>query len=107
MEICNPAQCVLDEVTANMVTLGAIEIDCLAPRSPVIVGKIGRKIREVVSLRPQMVVYDVERYGHSLVMTSVYKSLQGRGASVGVLHCERIDAVVAPIALSRKLRYRH
>src|SRR6201998_1937271 len=107
MEFSNPLQRVFNEIAANVVTLRAIEIDGLAPRSSVRIGKIRSKIRQIVSLRAQMVVYDVEHYGHPLSMASVYKSLEGRGASVGVLHCEGIDAVIAPIAPSRKLRYGH
>jgi hypothetical protein len=40
-------------------------------------------------------------------MASVYESLKGRGAAVRVLHCERVDAVITPVAVSGKLRYRH
>src|SRR5438045_8108768 len=54
-----------------------------------------------------MVVYNVERYGHSLLMASVYEPLKGRRASVRVLHCKRVDAVVAPVAVSGKLHDRH
>src|SRR4029077_6062781 len=54
-----------------------------------------------------MVVNDVEHHGQSLLMASVYQSLQGRGASVRVLHCIRVDAVIAPVSVSRKLCYRH
>ncbi len=38
-------------------------------------------------------------------MASVYESLKGRGAAVRVLHCERVDAVITPVAVSGKLRY--
>ncbi len=54
MEFSNPLQRVLDEIAANIVTLGTIEIDCLAPRSSVKIGKIRTKIRQIVSLRTQM-----------------------------------------------------
>src|SRR5689334_14476 len=54
-----------------------------------------------------MVVNDVECYGHSLLMASVYQPLQSCGASVRVLHCIRVDAVIAPVSVSRKLCYRH
>jgi hypothetical protein len=107
MEFNDPLQTVFDKVAANIVTFRTFEIERLAPRGAVKIGEIRTKIRKAVSLWTQMVVNDVEDDGHSLLMACVYESLQGNRASVGILHRVRINAVVAPVAGSGKLRYRH
>src|SRR5260370_10763175 len=107
MELSNPLQRVFDEIAANVITLRAIEIDRLAPRSPIQIGKIRGKILQIIPLRTQMVVNDVEHYRSSFLVASVYESLQGRGASVRVLHYERVDAVITPVAVTGKLPYPH
>jgi len=72
VEFTNPLQRTFDEVTANIITLGTIEIDRLAPRGPIRIGKIRSKICQIISLRSQMVLNDVEHDGHSLLVASVY-----------------------------------
>src|SRR5919202_1024107 len=64
MELLEPLQRVLDEVTANLVTAGPVEIKGPSPRRSIPVREVRAEAVHHASLRTDVVVYDVEDDGH-------------------------------------------
>ena len=75
MEVTNPLQRVLRKKLHHFVTVSPIKIDRLSPRSPVRIGEIRPEIRQIIPLRPKMVVNHVEHHRHSALMASIHQSL--------------------------------
>ena len=89
---------VLQEVGADVVGAGAVEVDRRTPRRPVAVGEVRTEGAEHVALGTEVVVDDVEDDGEAPVVAGVDEALQPGRAAVGVLHGEGEHAVVAPVA---------
>src|SRR5208283_597361 len=103
----DPIECVFDEITSDFVAAGSVKIEGHAPGGAIPVREIGSKISEVVSLRPQMVVDNIQNNGQSFPMARINESLQPIGPPVCILNRKRVSPVVAPVAASRKLPRRH
>ena len=71
MEIGDPLQRILDEVSADLIAPGLVEIDRLSPRRLVEIREIRTEIRQVISLRTNVVVNHVEHYRDSVLMACV------------------------------------
>ena len=87
--------------------LRAVEIHRRTPGRAVSPGEIGTELREVVSFRSEMVVNHVEHHGKAEPVAGVDQALEARRTAVRVLRGERVHAVVAPVAVSGKLRHGH
>ncbi len=107
VKFIDPLQRVGDKIAAHFIAFVAVEIERRSPRSLVAVGEIGAEIAEVISLGTQMVVDHVQHYGQAARVTGIDQSLEPGCSAIRMLRGERINAVIAPIALSRKLRHRH
>src|SRR5690348_575177 len=107
VKIGEPMESILNEEAPDRFAVSAIEIDGLTPRRAVAIGEIRTKIIEVIALRAEVVVDDVESHGHSQFVAGVDEALEPVPAAVGVLNRKWIDAVIAPVALAGKLSERH
>ena len=75
MKVFDPLQRVLRKKPHHFVTLSPIKIDRLSPRSAVRIGEIRPELRQIIPLRPKMVVNHIEHHRHSALMTSIHQSL--------------------------------
>src|SRR5260370_36946033 len=105
--LLEPKKGVLDKEAANGAAFRPIEINGSPPRRPISVAKIRAELAEVVSFRSKMVVYNIESHSELMGVCGVNESLKREWTSVTILDSKRVDAVVAPIARSGKLRYGH
>src|ERR1700757_4127097 len=107
MEILQPVQRVLDEESDYFITLFAIEIHRLSPRSLIAVSEVRSEVGEVVSFRTEMVVDDVQNDRQPFLMASVNETLQAPRSSITVLNCKWKNAIVAPVSSAGELCDRH
>ncbi len=108
MKLLEPVERVLDVEFAHRLRRLAVKIDRRAPRRVVALGEEMLRVDvEVVPLRPEMVVDDVEEHGEVARMTGVDEALQILGPAVAAVGREDQHAVIAPIPLAGKIRYRH
>src|SRR5579859_4954052 len=103
VEICDPKKSVLDEIPPYLIASGFVEIDGFAPWCAVEIGEIRTEPGEIVALGTKMVVNNVEHNSQFSLMTRVDESLQAQRSAIGLLHSERKDAVVTPIARAGEL----
>lgn len=87
--------------------LGAVEMEGRPPGSPALRREVRPEPAEHVRPGAEVVVDDVEDDSESLAMGGIDESRETRRASVHVMRCEEIDAVVAPVPLSREGCDRH
>src|SRR5205085_9636667 len=83
-----PVQGVLEEELPDLVAVFAVKIDCCTPRRVIAGGEVVSEVREVISLRTEMVVDDVENDSQAAGMAGVYQPFQSERAAVGVLRCK-------------------
>ena len=95
-----------DELTDGLVVV-PVEIHRVAPRGRVMVIEVGAELGQVVPLRSEVVVDDVEDDPESLGMGSVDELLEAGRAAVGVLGGVQIHPVVSPAASAGDLGDRH
>src|SRR5229473_3393623 len=107
MVLGDPVQGIVDEVAAYLGAAFAIEVHSLTPRSLMTVSEIRAVLTKVVSLRPQMVVDHIQHHGQSFFVTGIDQRLQALRAAVRGVRSVQVSAVIAPVSLSRKLRYGH
>jgi len=96
VEVAQPHQGVVDDVSANLLRAGSIEVHHFTPRVA-LRGQVGPEASQVVAARPEMVVDDVEEYRESLRMAGVDEAFQPVRAAVGFVHRIPVDAVVTPV----------
>src|ERR1700683_2548503 len=107
MEVRDPFQRILDEISADLIALGVVEIDSLSPRRLVEVREIRTEISQVITLWTKMVVDHIEHYRDFEFMARVDQRFQPQRASVRSLDRIGVNSVISPVALSGKLSYRH
>jgi len=74
--LSHPVQCIADDVMPHMIAVRSIIVDRQPPGSPVTIREIGAKLTEIIPLRPEMVVDDVQNYRESGCMAGIYEPLQ-------------------------------
>ena len=106
--LVQPVERVIDEEAAHPAAIRAVEVDRVAPGGLVAAGEVvGRVPAQVVAVRPQMVVDDVQDDAEAAGVRGVHQATQRLRAAVDAAGREEIDAVVAPVALARELGHRH
>ena len=85
----------------------AVVVDGRAPGGPVVVGEVGAELAQVVALRAEVVVDDVEEDRQAVRVAGVDQPLQPVRPAVAVLGGVGEDAVVAPVAAAGELGDRH
>src|SRR5437763_913171 len=58
--VADPAARAVDDPVAHLVAVGSVEVDGRSPRRPVAVGEVRAEVGQVVPLRTDVVVDDVE-----------------------------------------------
>ena len=107
VELAHPVTRVVDEVPAHALAVGPVEVDGVAPRRAVAIGEVRTELAEVVALRAEVVVDDVQEDAEAVGMGGVDQPAQAAGAAVGRLRCVEMDAVVPPVARAGELGHRH
>ena len=104
MIFVDPIAGIGDEEFAHRTGIGAVEIDRLAPFVVVAIGEISRGERfEIVSVRAEMVVDDVEDDGDAERMRAVDEAAEIVGPAVEPGRREEVDAVIAPAEPAREI----
>ena len=106
--LVDPVAGVGQEELADPTAARAVEIDRLAPVGLVSIGEVGvRELRQVVSVRPHVVVDDVEHHAETKAVRAIDEGAQIVGRPVGAGRREEVHAVVAPPEVTREVRDRH
>ena len=103
-----PIECVVNHEVAHRPAQRSVKIERCAPWRVVPLGKeIRRDCREIISLRAEMVVDDVEKNGEATRVTGLDQPLQVVGPAIAGRRRVKIGAVIAPAAGAGKLGDRH
>src|SRR5438067_114728 len=105
--IRNPFQRIGNEKVPDLIAVSIIKVQVRSPRRLVPICKIWRKLREIISLGADMVVYDVEDRCEAALVARIYKPLECDGTAVRILNGKWKDTVVTPITCTGKLCDRH
>ena len=105
--LVQPVKRVVDEEPPHLVAIATVEVQRIAPGRAVVVREVRAVIAEVVPLRTEVVVDDVQDQGEALGMAGVDEALEPLGPAIRVVGGEEVGAVVAPVARARKGRHRH
>src|ERR1700678_1017994 len=77
MVLSQPVQSIVDEEVPHRPALCAIEIDCVAPRSMVVIGEKLRSVEaDIISLRAKVVVDDIQENHHPADMRGLNQLLE-------------------------------
>src|SRR5687767_15993601 len=86
----------------------AVEVDRLAPVVRIAIGEvIGGELRQVIAVRAEMVVDDIEDHAEAGAVRGVDKMTEIVGSAVQMRRRPQIDAVISPAETARKLVHRH
>ena len=108
MMLFDPVSGVGDKEFAHRRAIRSVEIDRLAPFIGMAVGEISRREgRQIIPVRPEMVVDDVDNDREADRMSAVDKAAQVVGPAVEPRRREQIDAVVAPAEAAGEIGDRH
>jgi hypothetical protein len=107
MVLGDPVQRVVDDEPADLVAARAVVVHRAPPRGAVSLGEVGTEGVEVIPLRTDVVVHDVEHHREPLGVCCVHESLEPIRSAVRALDRVQVDAVVAPVAPPRELGHRH
>src|ERR1700730_3930897 len=103
MILVDPIARIGDEEFARRPGIGTVEIDRLTPFVVVTIGEIGLGERfEIVSVRAEMVVDDVEDDGDPESMGAVDETAKIHRSAVEPGWCKEIDAVISPAEPARE-----
>src|SRR5208282_5279201 len=97
-----PRERIFNKEPPDFVAVRPIKIDGCTPGSAVSVGKVGPKIMEIISFRPEMVVNHIQNHRQATLMACVNQPFEPLRTSIRILHRERVNAIIAPIALPRE-----
>ena len=96
-----------DRGGADGVGAGTVEVHRLPPGGPVAVGEVGAEGAQVVPVRAQVVVHDVEDHTDSGRVRSIDEAAEIVRFPVVMVRGEEVDSVVPPAEAAGELRYRH
>src|SRR5690606_29527928 len=103
----HPMQGVVRKKIPHPIRPVTVIVDSISPRSSVLLCKVRSKSIKIITFWSQMVVHHIQIDSYTFVMTGIYQMFESFRSSIGMLHRIRIDAIVAPVPISRKLRYWH
>ena len=107
VELVDPVHRVVHQIAADLVAVGPVEVEPLAPGGAVAVAEVGAELAEVVPLGAEVVVHHVEQDGQAGPVGRVHQTAQPLGAAVAAVGSVERDPVVAPVAAPGKFRHRH
>ena len=103
-----PIESVVDHEVAHRPAQRSVKIECCAPWRMVPLGEeIRRDRREIIPLRAEVVVDDVEENGEAALMASLDQPLEVLGPAIAGRRRIKVSAVIAPAAGTGKLGDRH
>src|SRR5690606_14711158 len=102
--LLEPVERVFDQKTAHLEAARPVEVQRITPGSAISIREVRPVHGEVVPVRPEVVVNDVEQHGEPARVARIDEALEARRTAVGVVRRIQIDAVVAPAARPWKLR---
>ena len=107
VEVSQPEKRVLNEEVYDLVAMRPVKVDGLPPRRAIAICEVRPEVGEVVPLRAEVVVNNVEHNGEATLVAGIHEALQAERAAVCVLYGKRKNTVVAPIPCARKLGHGH
>ena len=106
--LAQPGAGIVDDEAPHHGAALAIEIDGVPPgRRVAIRDVVWRELQQVVPVRPEMVVDDVEDDAESAHVCRIYEAAESLRPAVVARWRKQVDAVVAPISLAGELGDRH
>jgi len=100
-KFAQPHQRVVEEEAAHLVGVRVVEVHRRTPGGRVGVGEVRPEARQVIPVRPEMVVDDVHDDADPALMARVDEALQPVRAAVRLVNGVEIDPVVAPAVMPR------
>ena len=86
----------------------AIEVNSVAPRSAMAIGKKLRRVRpQIIPFRAKVVVDHIQQNHESAVMRALNQIFKIFGTAISAIGSEWENAVISPIALAGKVGDRH
>ncbi len=108
MEFVDPITGVRDAELAHRAGVLAIEVDSGTPVGINVAGKIlGREFGDVVAIRAEVVVDDIQDHAEAERMRAIDKTAKIVGSAVEMRGREQLDAVVAPTEAAREFGHGH
>jgi hypothetical protein len=103
----HPVKSILNDESPDLITPRPIKVDSRTPWRLVAVSKIRCVITEIVSLRSQMVVNDVEKDGQAVPVAGISEILQPVRSAITVLRGVKRNAIIPPVPFPGELRHGH
>src|SRR5690606_31639116 len=85
----------------------SVEINSVAPRSPILLREVGPELPKVISLRSNMIVHHIQEYSDAFGMAGIYQPLQSLRPTIGILNRVRKNTIITPVPATGELGYRH
>ena len=89
MIIFQPKPGILQDIIADAIGPGIIEVQCFPPGSLVFIRKIGTELVEVITFRTEVIVDHIDDDGYTFSMCSIDKTLKAGDAAIRILYGER------------------
>ena len=108
VELADPVARVAENEIARALRVLAVEVQRFAPFGVVARAEVVRaEALQVVAVRPEVVVDDVEDHGEPERVRAVDEALECIGVAIHVIRRKQLHAVVAPVPAARALGDRH
>jgi hypothetical protein len=106
--LSHPVHGILDEKASYLLAMLTIQVDALAPGTPVRVCKVvGAERVRICAVGAEVVVDHVEQHGQSVPMGGVNQRSKIIGCSVTARRCKQCNAVVPPVVVAGKVADGH
>ena len=105
--IAQPHQRVVDDEAPHLVAARPVEVDRVTPAGLVLGREVRAELRQVVPVRPEVVVDDIHDHAESPGVRGVDQPLEPVRPAVGVMRGVQADAVVTPAPAAGELGHRH
>src|ERR1700754_3835311 len=107
MIVFQPEPRILQDIIANAIRPGIIEVQSLPPRGLVFIRKVGTKLTGIIAFRSEMIIDHIDDDRNAFPVRCIDETLEAGDTAIGVLYGEGIDAVIAPVAVTWELRQWH
>src|SRR5277367_6750104 len=94
--VAQPHQRIVAEKLPDLVAVPVVEVDGVAPRRAIAIGKVRAEFAEITALRTQVIVNDVQNDAEIMSVRRIDESLHPVGPAVRMMRRVEIDTVVAP-----------
>jgi len=105
--VAQPHQRIVDDEAAHRIAVRPVVVDGRAPVGLIAIGEIRSVPRQIISIRPQVVVDHIQQHADTPCMTSLHEGDELLRRAVGGKRRVQIDAVISPPLPARKRRHRH